>query len=124
MNDTDNRRSEFRLSEQATIFIELQSADYDNGTAANILICNSLDLSANGMQIQLDCEVPVGSIFRLCVDFANNPNETKPEAIYLVGEVRWLKPFGDEFTIGFALFDSEQTDIEAWKRAMAQRLSG
>jgi hypothetical protein len=120
MNDINNRRSELRISEQATIFIELQAADYDNSESADIVICTSLDLSANGMQLQLDREVPVGSIFRLCVDFQNN----NAEAMYLVGEVKWIKQNHNDFSIGFALFDSEQTDIEAWKLAIAKRLTG
>ena len=118
MNDINNRRSEFRIAEQATIFIELQSADFDNSAPANILICNSIDLSANGMQIQLDREVPVGSIFRLCVDFSD-----KYDAVYLVGEVKWLRQDNSGYTIGFELFESEQTDIEAWKLMIAKRLS-
>jgi len=118
MNDANNRRSELRIAEQATIFIELQSSDFDNSSPANILICNSIDLSANGMQIQLDREVPIGSIFRLCVDFSD-----KYDAVYLVGEVKWIKQLQDEFSMGFELFESEQTDIEAWKLMIAKRLS-
>lgn len=118
MNELTNRRSELRIAEQATIFIELQAADYDNSAPANILICNSIDLSANGMQIQLDREVPVGSIFRLCVDFSD-----KYDAVYLVGEVKWIRRLENEYSIGFELFESEQTDIEAWKLMIAKRLA-
>lgn len=110
------RRTETRLDDRATIFIELLATDYDQREPAQISICSSVDISANGMQVRLDQPVEVGSILRLCAEF---PDGRPP--IYLVGEVKWLRPDGEDYCAGFALFESEQTDIIAWKQVIAER---
>ena len=117
MNTGTERRSELRLDEQATVFIEFYSADDEASAAPRVLICNSLDISANGIQIQIDQEVAVGSILRIGAELEGNE-----QALYLVGEVRWIKPADDGFTIGFALYDAENTDIIGWKALIAGRL--
>jgi hypothetical protein len=40
----------------------------------------------------------------------------------VVGEVKWLRAEGGAYDIGFALFESEGTDIAAWKQAIAGQL--
>ncbi len=45
MSDTDNKRSETRLDEKVTIFVEVCSASIDNTLPADVIICNSLDIS-------------------------------------------------------------------------------
>ena len=117
MDNTKNRRSEPRIDEQATVFIEVCSASFDNKTPANIIICNSIDMSANGIRVEMDREVPVGSILRICAELNNNQN-----ALYLVGEVKWVKPEGENFSIGFELYDAENTDIASWKEIIATML--
>jgi hypothetical protein len=117
MNSSNNRRSEFRTHKQASIFVEVCSASFDNNTPANVILCNSIDLSANGMQIEMDKTVAIGSILRIGVEFSNNQ-----PALYLVGEAKWVKPEGDVFNIGFEIYDAENTDIAGWKEAIASLL--
>lgn len=112
----DERRSELRIEEETTIFLEVMS-DNDNG-APRVVICNSLDMSANGVQIALDEEVPVGCILRLGVELGKDT-----DALYLVGEAKWVRPDEDQFQIGFELYDAENTDIAAWKQAVADFLN-
>lgn len=113
----DERRSESRLDERATIFVERLAADYDGSRPASIVVCRSIDISANGLQVRMDQAVPLGSILRLCAQFRDNRR-----SLYLVGEVKWIRPEEDRFCIGFNLYDSEQTDIGAWKALVADRL--
>lgn len=113
----DERRTETRLGECATVFVELLAANYDLSEPAQVSICSSIDVSANGLQVQLDHPVEVGSILRLCAEFAD-----QRAPLFLVGEVKWLQPEAGEYRAGFALFESEQTDISAWKRLMAAHL--
>ena len=114
---SDERRSETRIDEKATIFIEICSSSFDNTSPANITICNSLDLSANGIQVEMDQEVAVGTILRLCAELGEGE-----QALYLVGETKWVKPTGDTFNIGFELYDAEHTDISGWKKVIAAML--
>ena len=113
----DNHRVETRLAREETIFIE--SIASDSTSTGSIIMCNTIDLSANGLQVIVDEDVSVGSIFRLCIDF----KEADP--IFLVAEVKWKRP--DEETgayrMGFLLFESDDTDIQRWKELVADLLS-
>ena len=116
-DNNDERRSEARLDEHVTIFVERIAAEYDNSRPANIVICSSVDISANGLQVRMDQPIPVGSILRLCAQFGGDR-----KSLYVVGEVKWLREEFGHYCIGFELFESEQTDIIAWKNAIAGRL--
>ena len=119
MSTTDSeRRSESRVDERVTIFVERLAAEFDGSRPASIVICRSIDISANGMQVRMDQEVPIGAILRLC---AQPPRGGR--SLYLVGEVRWVRREGTLFCIGFNLYESEQTDIVAWKELIAHHLT-
>ena len=115
--DGSGRRSEQRLDESVTIFVERYAAEFDNSRPARVIICKSLDISANGLQVRIDQSIPVGTILRLCAQFRSGR-----QSLYVVGEVKWERREGDIYCIGFALFDSEQTDIIAWKKLVAGRM--
>lgn len=117
MSNIDNKRSETRLDEKVTIFVEVCSDSIDNATPSNVIICKSLDISANGIQVQMDEQVPVGSILRL---FAELPDSQK--ALHLIGEVKWIVEEKDQCNIGFELYDAENTDIIGWKSVIAAML--
>lgn len=118
MSDDKERRCEERLDESATILLERYAADYDSTRPASIIVCHSLDISAGGLQIVIDQSIPVGTILRLCAQFHGGR-----ESLYVVGEVKWLRAdHHDLYQIGFALYDSDQTDIVAWKELVAGRL--
>jgi len=111
-------RLETRLDLEATIFVELLSSDKHN--PGTIVMCNSLDMSANGLQVVVDDEIPAGSIFRLCIDLKD------ADPIFLVAEVKWQRPDPDTdaYRIGFLIFESDDTDIERWKLLMKDMLAG
>ena len=106
-----------RIDLEATIFVELlSSSKHSPGT---IIMCNSLDLSASGLQVVVDDVIPAGSIFRLCIDLKD------ADPIFLVAEVKWQRPDpdSDAHRIGFLLFESDDTDIERWKELMDDMLT-
>ncbi|MDA0788966.1 MAG: PilZ domain-containing protein [Proteobacteria bacterium] len=109
-------RLETRLDLEETIFIEtIASASTSPGT---IVMCNSLDLSANGLQVVVDDEIEPGSILRLCIDLR------RTDPIFLVAELKWCRPDPetDGYRLGFLLFESDDTDIQRWKDFVAARL--
>jgi hypothetical protein len=114
---SDERRSETRLDEKTTVFVEICAAEPGHNPDPKVIICTSLDLSANGLQVQMDSEVPVSSILRLCADFGRDK-----EPVYLIGEAKWVRPEGELFNVGFELFDAENSDIIAWKNLVANKL--
>lgn len=118
MQDSNSeRRSEERLDEGVAIVLERYAAEYDSAAPATIIICRGIDISANGLQIRIDQAIPPGTILRLCAQFRSGR-----ESLYVIGEVKWLRPDGDGYDVGFVLYDSEETDIVAWKELIAQRL--
>lgn len=114
---TDNRRSEFRLPDNAIVLVEVRAASPDGSAPAEIIACDGIDLSANGLQVRLDRPLAVGSILRLGTRLAGDS-----AGMQVVGEVRWVRPHDGGWTVGFALFDSDGTDIVAWKQLIAARL--
>ena len=118
MTDHDNRRRDLRLAGTTTLFVEVRAACPDGSHPAEILACRGLDLSAGGLQLLLDRPLVVGSILRIGADFGSG---TPP--LYVVAEVRWSRPAGDAHAAGLALFDSDGTDIVAWKKLVAERLA-
>ena len=118
MQTSSDRRSELRIDAQATILLEVMSASYDNSSPAKVIICNSLDISANGIQIELDDKIAVGSILRLGVDLGRDI-----DTLYLVGEARWVHRDSEQYKVGFELYDAEGTDIANWKQTIADRLN-
>ena len=117
MTTSQEHRVETRLEIEETVFIEVLSAGADS--AANVVMCNSLDFSANGIQVVVDQDIALNAILRLCIDM---PEE---EPIFLVGEVMWKR--ADTATggirLGFLLFESDDSDIAHWKQWIADRLS-
>ncbi|HJN52844.1 MAG: PilZ domain-containing protein [Pseudomonadales bacterium] len=114
LSDKEDRgESRFRLVQ--TVFVELQPASRDGSKPPIIVMCNSSDVSANGIQILLHEEIPMGSILRLCVDMKNL------DPIFLIGEVKWVQPDAetDGFLIGLLLFEAENTDTQIWEKVIA-----
>lgn len=122
MNEiSNNHRQEARLDCSETIFIEIQHRYHDGGeSSSRLLICNSVDLSANGIQAQIDEALPINAIYQLCVELTESG-----ERLFLVAQVKWLRPVGDGagFYVGLMIFESDDTDVERWKLHIADRLS-
>jgi len=115
MTELEGRRTESRIPEKTTIFLETMNCEGEN-YQPRIIICNSLDISANGIQVQVDEMVVVGSILRLCAGVLN-------QDLFLVSEVMWVKEDGSQFNIGLAIFEADDTDIIAWKKLIASKLN-
>jgi hypothetical protein len=112
-------RQELRLNRNETIFIEVYSTYPSSPENTKILICNSVDLSANGIQARIDEKLPIGAIYQLGVEIhATN------ERLHLVGEIKWLRDAedGEGYAVGVAFFESDDTDIERWKTHIAQEI--
>lgn len=119
----DNHRQEVRINSAETIFIEVQSSYPENGRegSSKLLICNSVDVSANGIQAHIDESLPLGAIYQLCVEIAE-----PAERLFLAAQVKWIREAGDEqggYHVGLMIFESDDTDIEGWKRHIARQLS-
>ena len=115
---TSEYRGDTRIELEETVFIEvIASTDSKSG---NVVICNSLDFSTNGLQVVVDDDMPTGSIFRLCIDLQNQ------DPIFLVAEVKWKRPniATEGYRLGFLLFESDGTDIDRWHALVDRLIAG
>jgi len=113
-----NHRQELRLNKDETIFIEVHSAYPGNAEDCKMLICNSVDVSANGLKALVDEELPMNAIYQLCVEL----HETG-ERMFLAGQIKWVVEEEEGYGIGISFFESDDTDIEQWKRYIARELA-
>lgn len=108
------QRQEFRLDNQLTVIIELDSSANGEPT---LVITRSLDISANGLRVIANQAVATDIILRCCIrDTGQN------RQFLLVTEVKWCRPQAatGDYLLGLSLFDSDGTDIVAWKEYIAQ----
>ena len=109
-------RAETRFNKALTVFIEGQSSSYDGSSTADIVICKSVDLSSDGLQVAVDKLVPRNKVLRLCLDVKGKP------PIFVVGEVMWQRREAQGYyRLGIRLFDSDGTDYAAWQQAISDQ---
>ena len=110
---TEDQRQEYRLETQLSIFLEVGN---EENHEASIVVSRSLDISANGLRIITDRELPLGSILRSCIQ-----NQDASKQFTLITEVKWQQPWKTpgEFLVGLALFESEDSNILEWKEFIA-----
>jgi hypothetical protein len=112
----DERRLETRIDRHDKVFVEVVSAPPGELEQSQVMACKTLDVSANGVQVEVSQPLVVGSILPLCVESAQGG-----ERFYLSAEVRWVRPGSGAglYQIGFLLYESEQTSIAEWKYTVA-----
>ncbi len=114
MKNVSEKRGESRLSSKVAVFIEVETTPHAD-QPTKICITNTIDVSANGIQLITDFELPKQSIHSLLIEIADLK-------FNLVGEVMWASPVESNHLIGFHLIDSEHTDIELWKKYICETL--
>ena len=102
----DERREEARLNLRAAIYIETVSQVPGEDKPAVVLKCESIDLSANGLQVLIYEALVVGAIHTLLIEFDAHEKPFK-----LIAEVRWVKPHAQGYLIGLSLYNSEGTRV-------------
>lgn len=110
---TEEQRQEYRLETQLIVFLEVGD---EQDSEPTIVVSRSLDISANGLRIITDRELTAGSILRSCIQ-----NQDATQQFTLVTEVKWSQPWQNpnEFLVGLALFESEDSNIVEWKEFIA-----
>lgn len=118
MRKRRERRRHRRLKQREQLFIQIIEADSAPALRGKTLYCSSLDVSAGGIQIELDQEAPPGCILDLWVEVKGRRGR-----FYLSGEVRWCRADSDrgKHQIGIELQEGETTLDETWKALFAEQ---
>jgi Tfp pilus assembly protein PilZ len=113
-------RTEVRIVANETVFIVPYSSAPGSDMPTQVVICDTVDFSANGLCTHIDEPLPIGGIFPLFVEL-----HATGETLQLTAEVKWTLPMltGHGFKVGLALLDSDETDIVKWKTHIADTLS-
>lgn len=116
--NVDEKREEARLNIAASIFIETVSSEPGSNHDAQVVECECVDLSANGLQVLVPQSLINGAIHTLIIEIDND------DKVYrLTAEVKWVKPFKSDFLTGLMLYDSDGTTIIDWKFMMSKYLN-
>ncbi|PIE43348.1 MAG: hypothetical protein CSA50_05580 [Gammaproteobacteria bacterium] len=116
-----DKRVETRLAALVRVYVEIVSGDPENGLPNEIVACETLDLSANGIQVIMPVELPVGALLPIVVEIGSQKFE-------LVVETKWSGCMPDKgadtvWSTGFFLVDSDGSDAIRWKEAMVEWLT-
>ncbi len=113
----EQKRKQPRLIVERTIFIELVSPHLGNSTPGKVARCKTLDISCDGLRVNLEQELTVGAILQIGVELPES-NDT----LYLAGEVRWSKSneaAPPDWSTGFKLMNAVNSDIDRWVALVA-----
>ncbi|QGX39882.1 PilZ domain-containing protein [Permianibacter aggregans] len=69
------------------------------------------DISAGGFRAQVPVALDQGAILHVVIE----AGEPKIHFL-LVAELRWCRPEGEGFAVGFELVDARDSDYEVWQR--------
>lgn len=115
---SENMRKHLRLPLENTVYIELVSPEFGSNDTATIVRCKTLEVSREGLRVQLDQPLLTGSILQLAVELP------AADTLYLVGEVAWCRPIpgtGTEpgWAAGMSLLNADDSDIDTWRTLIA-----
>jgi len=118
MTSSQEQRQEYRLNLVETVFIEVAAASFDGKEAARVVVTNSVDLSANGLQVAIVDPLEIGNIFQISVQLRGTA-----QRVQLATEVMWVRP-GESglFLVGLALLPSDESGLHLWKTLLADKL--
>lgn len=119
MTKPDMRR-ESRLAEEMVVQLLTFSTPEGKQNPNQFKIIRTIDISAGGMQIELNARIPVKSVLQLRLQPKNGQKSFK-----LKGEVRWTyqdRLDANRHYIGFRLLDEDRGDNSDWSDYVTARM--
>ena len=118
MANQDERRVDTRIEDHSVLELKIMFASEAPGLLGKNVSGSTVDVSASGLGLSLNCEVPVDSTLDLRVTLKDDFKK-----FFLSGKVRWCKPSSESgmFQVGVALHERTDvdTDLDNWKKAIA-----
>jgi hypothetical protein len=108
-----DKRGEPRVAHQIKFFVHVHECNEDPDMVGVSVECEAIDFSTHGVQFKTNGQLIPYSMVKITIGVGD------PFAMYeLLGEIRWVRPFEDDFLMGILLVeDSEsglKTDYETW----------
>ena len=117
MPDSNERRTEKRIDQTAAFSLKIIFTSDNPGLLGRSLYGSTIDISASGLKLVMQNELPVDSTIDVVVTLKGNPKQ-----YFLSGKVRWCKKADDKgnYHVGIALQDliNTDTDYKEWRKAL------
>lgn len=112
-----NGRSASRIRSRESVSIQILQPQTDNADVPRVVSCKTVDISTNGLRLQLNEPVEPERIFDLCIEL-----DIVPQYLLLIGETRWCH-YNDHdscYDVGMIIHDSEGTDYQEWVKLVGE----
>ena len=114
MPEFKEQRSDARIEDHSVLELKILFASETPGLLGKNISGSTVDVSASGLGISLDCEVPTGSTLDVRVTLKGEFKK-----YFLSGKVRWCKASDTAgmFLVGVSLHERTDvaTDLDSWK---------
>ncbi|MFT7244359.1 MAG: hypothetical protein ACI82A_001715 [Candidatus Azotimanducaceae bacterium] len=107
-----DKRGELRVAHQIRFFVHVHECNEDPDMVGVSVECEAIDFSTRGMQFRTNSQLISRSLVKITIGIGD------PFAMYeLIGEIRWVRPIDDDFSMGVLLHEESSTDYEKWGAA-------
>lgn len=115
-----DQRSNPRAKRSEDVFLEIEQKSSAGGSMKYVLACESIDISADGMQLYVNGYLETQRILTLCVRLLESG-----ESFMLQAEVRWCRHMIDAgwYFVGLTLLEADDTDIDLWREYVSPSAS-
>jgi hypothetical protein len=117
MPDNQERRADKRIPQTEAFSLKIIFTSENPGLLGKNLYGSTIDISASGLRLALQSELPVDSTIDVVATLKGSPKQ-----YFLSGKVRWCKKADDNgnYHVGIALQDliNTETDYKAWREAL------
>lgn len=117
MPENQERRTDKRIIRTEAFSLKIIFTSENPGLLGKSLYGSTIDISASGLRLALQKQLPVDSTIDVVVILKGSPKQ-----YFLSGKVRWCKKADDKnnYHVGVALQDliNTETDYEAWRTAL------
>lgn len=117
MSNPEDRRESKREEHHSAMSLQIVFASVAPSLLGKKLNAETIDISATGLGIVLDYEIPVDCTLDVWVTLKDDPDK-----FFLSGKVRWSKPAGERGKFAAGIHLHERTDTETclsrWKKIL------
>ena len=118
MSDYDERRADARTENHTVKELKILFASETPGLLGRNVSASTVDVSATGLGISLNCNIPVNSTLDMRVTL-----DGEFKKYFLSGKVRWCRSsdVDGQYLVGLALHERTDvaTDLDSWKEEMS-----
>ena len=117
MSDNDERRADARTDDHTVKELKILFASETPGLLGRNVLASTVDVSATGLGVSLNCNIPVDSTLDMRITLKGEFKK-----YFLSGKVRWCKSsdVGGQYSVGIALHERTDvaTDLDSWRQEM------